>query len=113
MDVGNQVRELDAIHHVAVAVDDVRQAVHYYMTHFRCRVEYQNDTWALLDFSNIKLALVVREEHSPHIAFTSREASKFGPLNVHRDGTRSVYIDDPAGNKIEILETDESGNIQR
>jgi catechol 2,3-dioxygenase-like lactoylglutathione lyase family enzyme len=99
-----QERQLDAIHHVAIAVEDIRQAIHFYSTHFRCKVDYQDETWALLDFSNIKLALVIRREHEPHIAFTSREASKFGELRVHRDGTRSVYIKDPSGNTIEIMD---------
>lgn len=104
MDEVIQERQLDPIHHVAIAVEDIRQAIHFYSTHFRCKVEYQDESWALLEFGNIKLALVLREQHEPHLAFTSKEASRFGQLCEHRDGTRSVYIKDPSGNTIEIMD---------
>jgi catechol 2,3-dioxygenase-like lactoylglutathione lyase family enzyme len=97
---------LDNVHHVAVAVQDVRAAVDWYQRNFQCKVSYQDDTWAMLDFANIKLALVVPSQHPPHIAFVHPEAEKFGALKVHRDGTRSVYLKDPAGNAVEVLAQD-------
>ena len=97
---------LDNVHHVAVAVQDVRAAVDWYQRNFQCKVSYQDDTWAMLDFANIKLALVVPSQHPPHIAFVHPEAEKFGTLKRHRDGTRSVYVSDPAGNAVEILAQD-------
>ncbi len=97
---------LDAIHHVAVSVADVAEAVRWYTQQFRCRVAYQDDTWALLEFSNAKLALVIPDQHPPHLALESPEAERFGPLKPHRDGTRSIYVEDPAGNSVEILAAD-------
>ncbi len=97
---------LDPIHHIAIPVRDVKEAVEWYRGHFACAVSYQDDTWALLDFANIKLALVVPSQHPPHIAFVSPEAEKYGILKPHRDGTRSVYIADPNGNSVEILAQD-------
>jgi catechol 2,3-dioxygenase-like lactoylglutathione lyase family enzyme len=97
---------LDSIHHVAVPVQDIRGAVEWYTKTFHCRVSYQDDTWAMLEFANMKLALVVPHQHPGHIAFVHPEAEKFGPLKPHRDGTRSVYIKDPAGNPVEILAQD-------
>jgi catechol 2,3-dioxygenase-like lactoylglutathione lyase family enzyme len=97
---------LDSIHHVAVAVADVPAAVEWYRRHFHCKVSYQDDTWAFLEFANLKLALVVPSQHPPHIGFVHPEAEKFGPLKTHRDGTRSVYVTDPAGNAVEILAQD-------
>jgi catechol 2,3-dioxygenase-like lactoylglutathione lyase family enzyme len=94
---------LDSIHHVAVAVTDVRAAVEWYRKHFHCQVSYQDDTWAFLEFANLKLALVIPSQHPAHIAFVHPEAEKFGPLKPHRDGTRSAYVTDPAGNAVEIL----------
>jgi catechol 2,3-dioxygenase-like lactoylglutathione lyase family enzyme len=94
---------LDSLDHVAVAVKDVAQAVEWYTKTFHCKVSYQDATWALLDFANVKLALVIPEQHPPHIGFVSPEAEKFGTLRPHRDGTRSVYLSDPAGNAIEIM----------
>ena len=75
----------------------------WYTRTFNCEVTYQDDTWAYLKFGNIKLALVVEHQHPPHIAFVSQDAAKFGELKLHRDGTRSVYVKDPAGNPVEIM----------
>ena len=95
--------ELDAIDHVAVPVQDIAGAVAWYRQTFRCEVGYQDETWALLHFANTSLALVVPEQHPPHLGMVSHEAEKFGELKTHRDGTRSCYVNDPAGNAVEIL----------
>ncbi len=96
--------ELDTIHHVAIAVKDVGAAVEWYTKTFRCEIAYRDETWALLKFANISLALVIPEQHPPHIGFSSERAAEFGTLKPHRDGTRSVYVDDPAGNSVEIMD---------
>jgi hypothetical protein len=67
-------------------------------------VNYQDDTWALLRFANIQLALVIPEQHPPHVAVLRPDAQRFGELVTHRDGTRSCYIEDPAGNAVEIMD---------
>ena len=97
---------LDTVHHVAIAVKDVKSAVAWYRKHFSCKVSYQDDTWAMLDFANLKLALVIPQQHPPHLAFVHPEAEKFGELKTHRDGTRSCYVTDPAGNPVELLAQD-------
>ncbi len=91
------------MHHVAIAVDDVEQAVRWYQERFRCKITYQDATWALLQFSNMQLALVIPSQHPPHIAFEHPHAERFGPLHTHRDGTRSTYIADSAGNPVEVM----------
>jgi catechol 2,3-dioxygenase-like lactoylglutathione lyase family enzyme len=97
---------LDAMHHVAISVNDIAAAVDWYRQNFRCEIAYQDPTWALLTFSNMQLALVIPEQHPPHIAFSHPNAASFGPLKAHRDGTRSTYIADPAGNPVEIMALD-------
>lgn len=97
---------LDAIDHVAVPVKNVRDSVDWYTRTFHCDVRYQDETWALLAFANVRLALVIPEQHPPHIGLVSDEAERFGALKLHRDGTRSCYVDDPAGNSVEILARD-------
>jgi catechol 2,3-dioxygenase-like lactoylglutathione lyase family enzyme len=97
---------LDLIHHVAISVTDIKSAVEWYRSHFTCRVSYQDDTWAMLDFANLKLALVIPQQHPPHVAFVHPEAEKFGALKTHRDGTRSCYLRDAAGNAVELLAQD-------
>lgn len=97
---------LDQLDHVAVSVRDIGQAVDWYRTTFNCNVLYQDNTWALLEFQNAKLALVIPEEHPPHVAINRSDAEAFGKLVTHRDGTRSVYINDPCGNAVEIMAVD-------
>jgi len=97
---------LDRIAHVAISVRDLAPAVAWYTSTFRCKVAYQDATWALLDFDNLQLALVIPEQHPPHIALTNPHAERFGALKTHRDGTRSTYVRDPAGNSVEIMAAD-------
>ncbi len=98
--------ELNAIDHVAVPVTDIPAAIDWYTRNFACEVKYRDDTWALLNFANIRLALVIPSQHPAHIGFVSPDAERFGELKTHRDGTRSVYVKDPAGNAIEVLARD-------
>lgn len=95
--------QLDSLDHVAVPVEDVAQAVAWYQRSFRCEVDYQDPTWALLRFANTRLALVLPEKHPPHIAFVNPKAEEFGELKTHRDGTRSTYIEDSSGNSVEVM----------
>lgn len=94
---------LDSLHHVAISVRSVPEAVEWYRATFRCEISYQDDTWALLKFGNISLALVIPEQHPPHLGFVSARAREFGTLKRHRDGTESIYIADPTGNAVELL----------
>lgn len=96
--------KLDTIHHVAIPVPNVAQAVEWYTSRFNCCVDYIDDTWALLAFANTKLALILPQEHPSHFALTRPDANKFGDLVTHRDGLNSVYITDAFGNAIEVLE---------
>lgn len=95
--------DLDSLHHVAISVRDVARAVRWYTDTFRCRVVYQDDTWAMLQFANVHLALVVPEQHPPHLGFITPAAEQYGELKRHRDGTRSIYVADPSGNPVELL----------
>jgi catechol 2,3-dioxygenase-like lactoylglutathione lyase family enzyme len=94
---------LDAVDHVAVAVTDVAAAIEWYTGRLRCRVLYRDATWALLEFANLRLALMAERRHPPHVGLVRADAEEFGPLQPHRDGTRSVYLADPDGNSVEIL----------
>jgi catechol 2,3-dioxygenase-like lactoylglutathione lyase family enzyme len=97
---------LNTIDHVAIPVTDVAASVAWYREHFACEVNYQDETWALLAFANIRLALVIPAQHPAHLGFVTEQAEKFGALKLHRDGTRSCYVDDPSGNSIEMLAAD-------
>ena len=95
---------MDVIHHLAIPTHDVAESVRWYLANTDCSVDYQDATWALLGFANIKLALVLPGQHPPHFAIVRADAERYGPLKRHRDGTRSIYIADAAGNQIEVME---------
>ena len=95
---------LDTLHHVAIEVQNIEASVNWYREKFRCDVVYQDETWAMLQFSNVQVAFVLPHQHPPHLGFTSPKAEEHGELKTHRDGTRSIYISDPSGNAVELLD---------
>ena len=95
-------KKLDTLHHAALRVKDVKETVKWYTQRFKCKVEYQDATWAMLAFENVRLAFVLAEQHPPHIAIVGDPAA-FGEPQVHRDGTSSVYVKDPNNNNVEVL----------
>ncbi len=95
-----EIRIMEKIDHVAIAVTNIKHAVKWYTENRKCKVNYQDDSWAELQFSNIKLALVLPHEHPAHIAFidnTIKNGTK------HRDGSESIYDHDTFGNIIEKI----------
>ncbi len=102
----SEIDKLDSMDHIAIEVNDVNEAAAWYAERFQCRIDYRDETWALLSFANIRLALVTRGQHRPHLGFKRSDAEMFGPLKTHRDGTRYIYLEDPAGNVVEFLAAD-------
>lgn len=100
-------KKIDKIHHIAIEVRSIKESISWYKDKSNCEVTYQDDTWALLKYDNISLALVLPKSHPPHIAFERKDAEKYGRLKLHRDGTSSVYIKDPSNNSVEILKLPE------
>ena len=72
---------------------------------FDCKVNYQDKVGLELQFDNIKLALVLPNEHPPHIAFVD-ESIENG--TKHRDGSESIYEHDTFGNIIEKIKYEKS-----
>jgi catechol 2,3-dioxygenase-like lactoylglutathione lyase family enzyme len=95
--------DFDTLDHLAVSVHNIEESVKWYSSRFKCRVVYQDATWAFLEFANVRLAFVIPEQHPPHIAILG-DPHAYGQPNAHRDGTSSVYIKDPDGTNVEILE---------
>ena len=94
---------MDRMHHVAIPVQDVETAIEWYRARFTFEVTWQDTSWALLQFENIALALVLPTQHPPHIAFVAEDLDRFGTPQPHRDGTASVYIKDNQNNVVEML----------
>ena len=94
---------MDKIHHIAIQVESITKSVDWYKENFDITVSYQDETWAMIDFENTRLALVIPEEHPFHFAIESKDAGSYGQLTEHRDGTASIYIKDIDGNNVEMI----------
>ena len=62
---------MDKIHHLAIQVEDIGKSVDWYKKNFDIQVSYQDETWAMIDFENTSLALVIPEQHPFHFAIES------------------------------------------
>lgn len=94
---------MDRLHHIAIPVSNIAEAVAWYQTRFDLEIAYQDNSWALLKFDNVAFALVLPDQHPAHFAIERKDADSYGTLTPHRDGTASVYVEDPWQNVIEIL----------
>jgi catechol 2,3-dioxygenase-like lactoylglutathione lyase family enzyme len=102
--------------HVAQIVPDIAEAVAWYLDAIPgSRVLYQDSSWGFLDAAGVRLAFVRRDQHPDHLAWRvsseelERLAAKHGKeIVVHRDKTRSFYLEAPGGQWIEIICTDNS-----
>lgn len=88
------------IDHIAITVDQPIEAAEWYRENFQAAIIYSDPTWAVVEFENVKLAFVVKEQHPPHFAF---EVDDLAVGKLHRDGSRSVYKRDPWGNVYELV----------
>jgi len=92
--------------HIAIQVTDIMSSVEWYKTHTGASIEYLDDTWAMLKTCNVKVALILADQHPPHwaIAVDSLDEMPAGSkISLHRDGSRFVYLTDPDGNTIEYV----------
>ena len=90
--------------HVALNTDNIEATANWYVANFEAEIKYIDETWALLQIGNTKIALTIPSQHPPHIAFTVQSIDEVpGKPITHRDGSVSSYIKDPAGNNIEYV----------
>jgi len=92
------------IDHIALQVDDIRRACVWYVSHFDANVLYLDETWALLEFDNIKMALILPNQHQNHVAIeVNPEQYPDLEFKQHRDGSNYHYLSDPWGNCVELI----------
>jgi len=97
--------------HVAQPVPDIAAALAWWQrTVPGARVLYADDTWGLIDAGGAKLAFVMADQHPHHLAFkVSGEelecmAQEHGAVvAVHRDASRSFYLEAPGDARVEII----------
>ncbi len=88
--------------HTAIKVNNLSEAISWYTKNLGATIDYSDDTWAMLNIADTKLALALH--HPSHIAFTVDDISYLGPNpKRHRDGSYFRYVNDPEGNTIELI----------
>lgn len=94
---------LDRVNHVTINVADIESAITWYTTSFECEVIKKEQTFAVLQFENIKLELSLPSIERFHVGYDKSDADSFGELREMRDGSRGTYISDPTGNIVELV----------
>ena len=93
--------------HVAIKSSDIKRSVEWYKKNLGSKVEYQDESWAMLSVNGTKIALVSKGHHPPHIAFRVENSLKFPcvpeKIKSHRDRSSYYYGADPDGNVIEWI----------
>ena len=95
---------MEKIDHIAIVVTNINHAVRWYTDNHDCKVNYQDKSWAMLEFENVSVALVVPGQHPPHFAVVDETVGKLSKSKVHRDGIKYLYETDPDENYIERID---------
>lgn len=89
--------------HIALVVEDPKKSAEWYCEKFKAEFIFADETWAMVQFDNIKLAFVIKRQHPAHIAFRVDTLDSDKRVKPHRDGTESYYTRDQDGNIIEMI----------
>jgi len=95
--------KLDKIDHIAIQVKNIEESISWYESKFNCKRLYADESWGLIQFNNIKLALVISSQHPNHFAVIDNLIYLDSESKKHRDGSVSKYIKDNDNNIIELL----------
>ena len=94
---------LTQIDHIAIETSNVEKSVKWYLKNFRCEIKYQDQSWALILFNNVSLALVTPGQHPPHFAVVDEAVKENKNSKIHRDGIYYMYEQDPDKNFVERI----------
>ena len=94
------------IHHIAIAVADIKRSIKWYMTSFHCELLEESAREAVLQFANIRLVLVLPSQEPAHMGFLKSDAHTFGELRPRGGDLWSTFVADPTGNVVELIGVD-------
>ena len=99
------MRNIVCLDHVAICVEDIETTVDWYVSNTSATIEYQDETWAMVNVpGHFKIAFVTEGQHPEHIAFEVSSLSDLGQdYKQHRDGSKYIYEKDPDGNTVEFI----------
>ena len=94
---------MDNIDHIALQTKNINKSVDWFLNKFKCSVKYQDKSYAMLEFENMKLALVLPDQHPPHIVISCVDIEEQGKPGKHRDKSEFLYIKDINENVFELI----------
>ena len=74
-----------------------------YKNNFSCKIKHQDNTWALIGFKNIQIALVTPGQILLILQLLMNK-SQPTEIKTHRDGIHYIYFEDPDRNVIEKID---------
>ena len=91
--------------HVAINVKNLDVSIEWYLNNLNASIDYCDESWAMLSIGDVKVALTLASQHPPHLAFKVEDFGKdFENTNLHRDNSRYLYMTDPDGNTVELIQ---------
>ena len=66
---------MDKIDHIAIQTTSIKDSVLWYKKMFKCEIEFEDDTWALLKFDNTKL-IIIKEQLNTNAIIKNRIIEK-------------------------------------
>ena len=95
------------VDHIAFVVDNIGDAVEWYQENTPAKIVHSDQSWAMLELYDTKLALILPGTHPAHFAIRCESRASFpcsdGEIKTHRDGSEYYYLRDPYGNAIEWI----------
>ena len=101
---------MDNIDHIALQTKNINKSVDWFLNKFKCSVKYQDKSYAMLEFENMKLALVLPDQHPPHVAISCDNIEDHGKPGKHRDGSEFLYIEGLDENVFELIRYPDNNN---
>jgi extradiol dioxygenase family protein len=98
---------MDIVDHIAIRVDDLREAEMWYLKRLKAEVTFRGDKYIRLKVLNTNIALIDKVyypySHVGILVENKDELPEVGLRVKHRDGTIGVYVEDPFGNYLEYI----------
>ena len=96
--------EPDTVHHVTVAVGDIKRAVEWYQQTFRAKLLEHGADLARFAFGSFELHLVHVKDQPAGFTIVRPDVATMGPSKRRPDGVRGLHLVDPWGNAIEVVD---------
>ena len=78
------------IDHIALEVKNPAGAADWYCENFGATLIFKDETWAFVQFENIKLAFVMPDQHPAHIAFEEKSLKPCAEQGLQKNPNKAI-----------------------